>query len=236
MIKNIFLYWAQGFENAPEVVQKCLSSWKMRNPTWTIHELDDSNISNYITVSIQNINKKNISKTGYSDIVRIHLLEKYGGCWCDATTFCNIPLDEWLPDKISSGFFAFARSDMGPNIKTSSWFLYGDLNNHIITSWKKHTISFWEKNSESKQYFWFHNAFADLYRTDAHFKDIWDSTEKMSAGPPHFLQARGLLNAVTENVKTHIQNKQTPIYKLTYKFNKSKLNDNCNLSYLLKFG
>jgi len=236
MIKNIFIYWAQGFGFAPEVVQKCLLSWKIRNPTWTIYELDDLNISNFINIneSIPDMNKKTISKTGYSDIVRIHLLEKYGGCWCDATTFCNIPLDEWLPNKIVSGFFAFQRRDMGPNIKTSSWFIYSDLSNHIITSWKKHTISFWGTNNESIQYFWFHHLFADLYRTNTQFQEMWDSTQKMCAGPPHFLQSIGLLKSpVTENVKIHINDKKTPMYKLSYKFNKKEYNDKCNLSYLL---
>ena len=44
--KNLlnFIYWAQKFVNAPDIVKKCLLSWKLKNPTWTIVELDDDNI------------------------------------------------------------------------------------------------------------------------------------------------------------------------------------------------
>lgn len=231
MIRNIFIYWAQGFPNAPLVVQKCVLSWKLRNPNWTLYEIDDSNITDYIDVSesIHDINKKDISKTGYSDIVRILLLEKYGGCWCDATTFCNVPLDEWLPASISSGFFAFSRSDAGPNIKTSSWFLYGELNNYIVTAWKNDIVLFWANRRMCKEYFWFHKCFVDLYKVDTVFKDVWDSTVKISAGPPHFIQANGLCNPVTEKVKDHIRDKVTPMYKLSY----GKLKHNSNISYIL---
>ena len=112
MEKVIFIYWAQKFENAPNVVQKCLLSWKLKKPSWKIIELDDDNLKDYINIEemIPDIQKKQITKTSYSDIVRIFLLEKYGGCWCDATTFCNKSLDIWLNEYIiKSGFFAFDR-------------------------------------------------------------------------------------------------------------------------------
>jgi hypothetical protein len=44
--------------------------------------LDDDNLYEYINIDmlIPEINKKEITKTSYSDIVRLFLLEKYGGC------------------------------------------------------------------------------------------------------------------------------------------------------------
>lgn len=107
MIKVIYIYWAQKFINAPDVVKKCLSSWKLHNSDWKIIELDDDNLYEYINIDmlIPEINKKEITKTSYSDIVRLFLLEKYGGCWCDATTFCNKSLDSWLNACVNDGFF-----------------------------------------------------------------------------------------------------------------------------------
>jgi hypothetical protein len=229
MIKNIFIYWAQGFSNAPFVVKMCLFSWKIKNPRWTLYELDDSNLSHFI--NIDDFDEIQISKTGYSDIVRIHLLERYGGCWCDATTFCNVPLDDWLPNVTSSGFFAFARSQ--PNILLSSWFLYCDLNNHIPKAWKNEVIWYWQ-NPKKINYFWFHRRFTVLYMKDSIFKQIWDSTPKISATPSHFLQEMGLTNNVTNKIIEHIQNKKTPVYKLSYKYDNNELNNNSNLSYLFQ--
>src|SRR5689334_21800932 len=102
MIRTLYIYWAQGFLVAPLVVKKCLLSWKTKNQGWTIIELDDTNLGNYLNLnqSVPGIDEKQISDTARSDIIRICLLKKYGGLWCDATTFCNIPLDDWLPQYI----------------------------------------------------------------------------------------------------------------------------------------
>ena len=58
--KNIFIYWAQNFKNAPYIVKKCLESWKLKNPDWNIIELNDENLKNYINIEIDipNIKKK----------------------------------------------------------------------------------------------------------------------------------------------------------------------------------
>jgi hypothetical protein len=233
MIKNLYIYWAQKFINAPDVVKNCLLSWKLKNLTWKIIELDDDNLNEYINLEeeIQNINNKNITKTSYSDIIRIFLLEKFGGCWCDATTFCNQSLDDWLDKNIQSGFFAFDKP--GEDRLLSSWFIYSEKNNYIVKKWKEETIKYWENNNEMHNYFWFHYLFGDLYKTDNEFKKIWDLTLKISADGPHFLQTNNLLNSPSENIKNHIIEKKTPLYKLTYKYDINQYNNNCILKYLV---
>ena len=62
MIKTIYILWFQGFDNAPEIVKKCVQSWKYYNPDWTIILLDNTNLNNYITLEnyIIDIHNKNI--------------------------------------------------------------------------------------------------------------------------------------------------------------------------------
>ena len=252
MKKVIFIYWAQKFINAPNVVKKCLLSWKLKNPTWKIIELDDDNLSEYIDIEkeIPNIQKKNITKASYSDIIRIFLLEKYGGCWCDATTFCNESLDKWLNKNISTGFFGFEKPDGYKLI--SSWFFYGEENNYIIQKWKESVVEYinnrnifgtdniqysfdiWNDDKyDYNHYFWFHYLFGDLYNSDNKFKKLWDLTPKISADGPHIIQGDGLINKLSDKVKNHIDEVKTPVYKLTYKYDVEKYNDKCNLAYLL---
>ena len=166
MIKIIFIYWAQKFIKAPTVIKKCLLSWKLKNPTWKIIELDDDNLSEYINIEeeISDIENKNITKTAYSDIIRIFLLAKYGGCWCDATTFCNQSLDIWLNKNIKTGFFGFDKP--GEDRLLSSWFLYAEKNNYIIKKWKEKTILYWKNHNKAHTYYWFHYLFGDLYNSD----------------------------------------------------------------------
>ena len=110
MEKSIFIYWEKNFLNAPNFIKKCLLSWKLENPTWKIIELNEHNLKDYINIETE---IPNCSSTEYINIMGVFLLEQYGGCWCNATTFCNQSLDNWLNEYVSSGFFAFNNIEKG---------------------------------------------------------------------------------------------------------------------------
>ena len=233
MIKNLYIYWGKKFVNAPYIVKICLLSWKLKNPTWNIIELDDENLGEYINIDKEftQLKNKNIQIAAYSDIIRVCLLDKYGGCWCDATTFCNKPLDDWLPQYIKTGFFAFEKP--GVDRLMSTWFLYSEKNNLIIKRWKKGMINYWNNHESINHYFRHHFIFNYLYKVDFEFQNVWDLTPKINASGPHFLQQQGLLNDISDKVKNHIDEIKTPLYKLTYKYDENKYNKKCNLYYII---
>jgi hypothetical protein len=219
MIKKIFILWFQGFDKAPEVVQKCLASWRhYNNRTWQIITLSDSNLRHYVP---QYQLFKHLSHPALSDIVRILLLTKYGGCWVDATTFCNKPLDDWLPKKLAPvGFFAFSRPS--PDKELSSWFLYFSQPNHYMAQkWMRLSL----QTRDRSEYFWFHFLFNKLTKEDLVFKKLWSLVPKVPANKtpqfagPHILQKEGLTKPYTQEIKNNIDKKLTPLYKLTHKFN-----------------
>jgi len=272
MIKKIFIYWDANFENASFMIKECLKSWKKNNIDWEIIELYDNNLNNYIDRDeLEFLNEKNITKTHYSDIIRLVLLEKYGGCWCDATTFCNKNLSEWLINYISSGFFAFNYDknakyggcwcdattfcnknlsewlinyissgffafnyDKNAKYMLSSWFLYAEKNNYIISTWKNELLNYWRKNDIQDDYFLLHNLFKDLYIKDSKFKKIWDDTTKIDTNLPHFLQWKSdIYNDITDKERNHINNKLSPLYKLNRrKWYDNKYNKNTVIYYL----
>jgi hypothetical protein len=228
MIKTIYILWFQGFEQAPQVVQKCVASWRVYNPDWKIVLLDKHNLKNYIR--LENVDKFN--KTALSDVIRISLLYSFGGLWVDATTFCNKSLNEWLPNYIHQGFFAFDRPGIDRLI--SSWFLYSEKGNYITEKWYHKAIQYYQKNENPHTYFWFHYIFGDLYTLDNTFQKIWDQVPKLSANGigPHYLLEKGYCNTLTKEVKTDIDSKITPLYKLTYKTKFPEYNIKMNLYYL----
>ena len=57
----------------------CADSWIVHNPDWEVALLSDGNISEYVTLN-DFIKGGNITYAAYSDVVRIKLLSKYGGC------------------------------------------------------------------------------------------------------------------------------------------------------------
>ena len=77
--------------------------------SWDVVELTEKNIEQYVTIEglIPEYASNKINRIALSEIIRIELLKTYGGLWIDATTFCNKPLDRWLPEYIDHGFFAF---------------------------------------------------------------------------------------------------------------------------------
>ncbi len=233
MIKNIYIYWSQGFENAPFVVKECLRSWIKHNSNWRIIKLDDMSLSMYMNIKeiVPNYDNKIIDKPALSDIIRITLLSKYGGLWVNATTFCMIPLDDWIQPYVDNGFFAFDKPC--PDRLISSWFLYGEINSIIIQKMYAEVIRYWTNNNKMNTYFWFHSLFGDLYYINKEFRYNWDQVKKLPASGPHYLQRSKLIKELEQTTKEHINQRKSPLYKLTYKYDSSKYDVGCNLHYLL---
>jgi len=233
MIKIIYILWLQGFENAPDIIKECVKSWYYYNPDWKIILLDEKNLHEYIVLEDYiDLSNKKIEKCKIANIIRCILLSKYGGLWTDSTTFCNRSLNEWLPQHINEGFFAFANP--GPDRLLSNWFLYSEKNNYIIEKWCNSTIEFHKNNEMNYPYFIHHYLFRDLYNSDNKFKEIWNKVPKINAngiGPNYFMGNR-MFNSITNDNKNDIANKITPLYKLTYKCEFPPYDENKNLYYL----
>lgn len=149
--KTIWFMWLQGMDNMPLVVERCYNSWKKNNPTWNLVFISAENISNYFSLD-ETIgkNQKHITNQALSDIIRINLLNQYGGVWVDATCFCSKPLDNWLFNYLKSGFFAFNKP--GPDRMISSWFLVAaEKKQTIIEIYAKAVNDYWS-NSELKPF------------------------------------------------------------------------------------
>ena len=77
--KTIWLTWFQGWDNAPEIAERCLDSWRYYNPDWTIVLLDDTNYKDYCKIDevLPGLQTNNIS---LGDILRLFLAQR--AWWC----------------------------------------------------------------------------------------------------------------------------------------------------------
>lgn len=148
--KIIWVLWLQGFENAPEIVKKCVHTWEKANSGWKVIKINRESINKHIDVEkvIKN-NGSNMEKSDISDVVRIKILAKYGGVWVDSTCICQRPLDTWLHEYTDSGFFAFSRPTKDREI--ASWFLASKKGNYLIKSWSKRYVRYFTDNNFSNQ-------------------------------------------------------------------------------------
>ena len=247
MIKKIFIYWDKGFELAPPIVTKCVESWVKHNNDWKIILLDDNNLKQYIDINetfkdhLDVIN--NLTKTSYSDVIRLLLLDKYGGAWIDATVFCNRPL-KWLKD---TEFFMFEKPDKLP----STWFIYTGLNNYIIKEWKSsminyikkleytdikpihaiETLNLWKDNKYNYiHYFWVHYLFNDLLNNKI-FNNLWNMTSRKNAVIPLALLFK-LHEPITDEIKKILE-KPPKMFKLSYKIKNQKNKTTSIINYFL---
>ena len=109
--KVIWQYWSQGYsqENVPAVVQRCFDSVDKYSNGYTVIRLCDETLSEYIDLPSFVWDKYNngiFGKAHFTDLVRLALLQVYGGVWLDATILLTAPLE----DKLACGdYFMYQR-------------------------------------------------------------------------------------------------------------------------------
>ena len=139
--KTIWILWLQGFDEAPYVVRKCYESWRERNPGWRVVFLDKGKLAKFGSLDYTAYPIARLSNQQISDLFRLDLLANHGGVWVDATCFCVQPLEEWLPSKMQSGFFAFDRP--GRDRIVSNWFLAAEPGNYIASKMFAFMKDYW---------------------------------------------------------------------------------------------
>lgn len=212
--KIIWMYWAQGWDQAPPLAIKCLYSWIKHNSDFLVLPIDWNNLSNFLDLSkdIPNITKKDIDPTAMSDIVRAGLLKYHGGIWADSTVLCLRPIHNTiLQYSRKSDFFAFRMYRLDREI--SSWFLYSAPDAYIINELYNRIISYWKNRHQKHTYFWIHHLFNNLVRQNPNAQSLWQlTTHKTSAlncqdGPHAFTPYESILYTnITQETKEYIDN------------------------------
>lgn len=214
-------------------MRKCLDSWEVRNPGWDLRCLDADTVARYVDVDAYvDLKAQTLTAASLSDILRLVLLHEYGGVWVDATTYCNAPLDEWLPMAAGAGFFAFARPVEDREL--ASWFLAAAPGNDLLGKWTARCLAYWRGRASTPDYFWMHHQFGELCAVDRDAFRAWQNTPHISADGPHSIQNVGLYedyDAVRASIDWTV-----PVFKLTHRLERDRLGPNCLLARLLALG
>lgn len=141
--KRVWMYWHQGWDQAPPMMQHCRKSWIAYNRTWEVCCLDARSLRDFIEIPpIYGPQGVELPLASLADVIRIHLLGRHGGVWADATTFCTRPLDEWIAQVTEpSGFFVYAKPAPGRPI--ASWFLASEQGGAIARQFRDATNQLW---------------------------------------------------------------------------------------------
>lgn len=230
MRKVIWSCWFQGRQEAPPLVRKCLQSWEERNPGWELRVLEANTIARYVDLGAHvDLTRQSITAASLSDILRVLLLHEYGGVWVDATTFCNIPLDDWLPAAAGTGFFAFSRPAEARPLAT--WFLAAEPGNPLVAKWAARVVRYWYARERSHDYYWFHHQFGELCASDRQAFRCWQDVPRLSAAGPHSVQTVGMYEEF-EAARPRID-WTVPVFKLTHRLEAGRLRPSSLVSRLL---
>lgn len=219
-VKNnstIWVFWMQGMENAPQIVQKCYESVCRNKPNGIeVLLLSEKNLNEYIQLPDfiwQKYREGYISTTHLSDCIRLELLCTYGGCWIDATVFCSDVIPEYM---VKRDLFLFKECGMADSvIKMSSWWLSADKNNKILHATRKMIYAYWENEKDIRNYFLLHIVMSKIIDEDSECNVIFRNIPYFNNNNAHVLQGR--LGAEYDEKEWEIIKATSIIHKLTYK-------------------
>lgn len=220
---NIWICWLQGIENAPEIVRKCVDSIKENFKNRNIVFLTEENYKDYITFPAyiqKKIDSGVISKTHFSDLLRLELLLTYGGIWIDATVFMTgSNISKMITDADLFMFQELKPGRDGHCMPMSSWFIISKTNNLILYTTRELLYEYWKRNDSMIDYFLIHH-FLNISRL--HFEEEWNKIPKYSNGDAHLL----LLELFEEYDEERFNEMKriTSVHKLSYKFTEEQMN------------
>lgn len=229
--KIIWQYWGQGLNDKtlPPIAKASFNSVDRYKEEYLVIRLDDDNISEYLELPDfvwEKKGKNNFRPVFFSDLLRLALLDAYGGIWIDATIILTSP----IPKKfLNKDFFVFQRDPNAENkedwyqfnpsyfcwesyhlINILSSFMVAQKRNLVIHLWLDLLLNYWETQQSIYHYFFFQILFEELMVNDLYKMrgEIIDDTF------PHLLQ-RTMHEPFDEIKFTEISN-ICPIQKLTY--------------------
>ena len=226
---KIFWCWLQGKENAPTLYQANLNALNKNCKNHDIIIITEKNMYQYVNIPsfIRNkYNKNYISKTHFSDLLRLELLIKYGGTWIDS----SVLITQYDESFFNNDLFFF-KSSGEYWLSGSNWFITGEKNSPILKTTLDLLYEFWRTNQEVYNYFIFHFFFkmsCDKYIND--FKNV----PFYSNVPVHVLQYEMLQSFNTKRYKQILE--CSKVHKLTLKANMNSKNDTFYYHILKEYG
>lgn len=215
----IWVCWWQGLEEAPLIVKKCIDSIKKNAGSHEVIVLTEDNYKDYVTIPKWIEDKKEkgiISRTHFSDILRLELLAKYGGIWLDSTFYCNnVQIDEYFNQKV----WSIKRPDYGhvsvacgqfANYSFGCSFEYRNIFGII----RDLLFEYWKINNSITDYLFLDYLIIIAQR---HCPEVANIFNTISPNNPMCDELYKILNEEYDEEKWRSLTKNTSLFKLTWK-------------------
>lgn len=181
--KIIWQYWGQGLEAAQQnnTVKLCFASVDRFKGDYQVIRLDENSVREYLDLPDFVWEKKKnpqFKPAFFADLIRLALLDVYGGVWIDATILLTAPID---PTILQQDFFMFQRMDSAQNkefwtmfnadyfgwdnehvVNVLNSFIVGKKDNLLMHICVEIMLNYWKTQSNIPHYFFFQIMFNQL--------------------------------------------------------------------------
>lgn len=210
---RVWTYWDNSDFGDPEIISLCAKSQTSAFGS-RLKVLSPKDLPEFVQHRsvLEAQDRYEISKTHFSDLLRLSLLESHGGLWLDASVYITRTPDIGLFD---SGLFFFLR----PNdpFRLSVWCMYSRPQNYLIRLWLKALMKFWRDHEELIHYFQMHFVFEAMVLLDPQAMQHAMSFPAYSAIRPHLVQSHLRNCSETHLVPLLTMLESSWIHKLSYK-------------------
>lgn len=219
--------WWQGVDGMPEMVKICYQSQirYVQNEGIEYYLLTKDNVADYVNIPsyiLEKVNEGKITLTHLSDIIRILLLEKYGGIWLDLTILFVKPLKF---ENLCTEFFSininpeqYEPVGYGQKLTQCRWtgFLLATSTKHsfLFAYLKRAILKYWKTHSCLIDYFIMNRLIKLAYTNNSRCKFIIDSVPQTNSNLYRLLP---LLNSKYDEATFNCLIEYTSCFKLSYK-------------------
>jgi len=240
----IWVFWWQGIEDMPLIIKKCYRTLEQFSNGHKVNLVTKINYKKYITIPdyiLIKAEKKELSITHLTDIIRVCLLYEHGGLWLDSTVLLTKPITEIPLICTHLGFWT--PKDNGEILETcfgtSNWivrenkwltFCFYQSKNNILTEILRSLFFVYVKYFKYFiDYFLFDYFFAIAYEIN---NDVRVMIDSVPVNNPKIHEIQHRLNLNYRYNKELFDNicKDTFFHKLSWKENYKEYTNNNELT------
>lgn len=232
-IVPIWVCWWQGEADMPEIVSVCYKKLKENAPQNTrVKLITLENYKTFVTISphvIKKFESGQLTYTFFSDILRFHLLYKYGGLWVDATVY--------IPNQISEDLFKLPiftnrrRDGVSDSVSGANYtsFLMGGQPKHLLFLYMNELFDSYLKKYDKIPDYWFVDYALRIALDD--IKVLGEAIREIPYNNPRIWELERKLNNSYEESDFNKITSDTNFFKLTFKNPYEKKSINGDLTY-----